>query len=180
MKTAVIIFIIFATVFAIGTLVYVFVDIVLSIVRKRMQTVAPQSVSVIVPVPVPEPEPEPEPEPIPVPIVIPEVEKIDAIEADELITDEVAMAVAEVEEGKAGVGFRAYINIGVINDHFESGDEVTLAAIKEKKLLPKKVQRIKVLADGVLDRPLKVKAESFSIQAIKMIELTGGTVVILK
>ena len=178
MKTAVIVFIIFATVFAIGTLIYVVVDIILSIVNRKEKEVAPQTVTVVVPVP--EPEPEPEPEPIPVPVVIPEVEKIDAIEADELITDEVAMSVAEVEEGKAGVGFRAYINIGVINDHFEPGDEVTLAAIKEKKLLPKKVQRIKVLADGVLDRPLKVKAESFSIQAIKMIELTGGTVVILK
>ena len=155
MKTAVIAFIIFATVFAIGTLIYVVVDIILSIVNRKEKEVAPQTVAVVVPVP--EPEPEPEPEPIPVPVVIP-----------------------EVEEGKAGVGFRAYINIGVINDHFEPGDEVTLDAIKAKKLLPKKVQRIKVLADGVLDRPLKVKAESFSIQAIKMIELTGGTVVILK
>ena len=180
MKTAAVIFILFATVFAIGTLVYVFVDIILTIRKKMTSNVAPQSVSVIVPIPEPAPEPEPEPEPEPVPIVIPEVEKIDAVEADELITDEVAMAVAEVEEGKAGVGFRAYINIGVINDNFEPDEEVTLDAIKEKKLLPKKVQRIKILADGILDRPLKVKAESFSIQAIKMIELTGGKVIILK
>ena len=180
MKTAVVIFIICATVVAIGTLVYVFVDLILSLVNRKKDD-TPKVIAVPAPIPIPIPEPEPEPEPEPVPVVIPEiVETIDAIEADELITDEVAMEIAEIEEGRAGVGFRAYINIGVINDHFEPGDDVTLAAIKEKKLLPKKVQRIKILADGVLSKPLTVKAESFSIQAIKMIELTGGKVIILK
>jgi ribosomal protein L15 len=46
--------------------------------------------------------------------------------------------------------------------------------------MPKKVGRMKVLADGELNKPLIVKAEDYSVQAIKMIELTGGTVIILK
>ena len=39
---------------------------------------------------------------------------------------------------------------------------------------------MKILADGMLNKPLIIKSESYSIQAIKMIELTGGTVIILK
>ena len=39
--------------------------------------------------------------------------------------------------------------------------------------------RVKILADGILNKPLTIKAESYSVQAIKMIELTGGTVIIL-
>ena len=84
-----------------------------------------------------------------------------------------------VNETVVTVGGSEAIDIA-IRALVEPGDEVTLAAIKEKKLLPKKVQRIKILADGVLSKPLTVKAESFSIQAIKMIELTGGKVIILK
>ena len=49
-----------------------------------------------------------------------------------------------------------------------------------KGLLTKKTGRIKVLAGGMLHKPLTIKAENYSVQAIKMIELTGGTVIILK
>ena len=57
---------------------------------------------------------------------------------------------------------------------------ITLAVLKEKGLVSKKVGKMKVLADGILNKPLTVKSESYSIQAIKMIELTGGKVIILK
>ena len=95
------------------------------------------------------------------------------------LTDEEAASIVKTEEG-AGEGPRNYINIGIINEHFEAGDTVTLNILKEKGLIDKKIMRIKILADGILDRPLTVKAESFSIQAVKMIELTGGTVIVLK
>ena len=57
---------------------------------------------------------------------------------------------------------------------------MTLAVLKQKGLINKKAGRMKVLADGELTKPLAVKSESYSVQAIKMIELTGGTVIILK
>ena len=50
----------------------------------------------------------------------------------------------------------------------------------ERKLVPKSVGRVKILARGRLTKALTVKAESFSVQAVKMIELMGGTVIILK
>ncbi|MDE6408343.1 MAG: uL15 family ribosomal protein [Anaeroplasmataceae bacterium] len=39
-----------------------------------------------------------------------------------------------------------------------------------------KVDYIKVLARGVLDKPLIIEAQDYSIDAIKMIVLTGGEV----
>ena len=104
---------------------------------------------------------------------------IDAEEADAMISDTLAMKTANYESG-AGHGQHGIINIGVLNQNFEANDVITLAALKEKGLVPKKVGRMKVLADGILTKPLTIKSESYSIQAIKMIELTGGTVIILK
>jgi ribosomal protein L15 len=72
------------------------------------------------------------------------------------------------------------INIGVLNEKFNANDVITLSLLKEKGLMSSKVRRMKVLADGMLTKPLVIKSESYSIQAIKMIELTGGTVIILK
>lgn len=126
------------------------------------------------------PEPKPEPEPEPEPVVMPEiVEHIDAEEADAMITDTMAMEAANYESG-AGHGRWGIINIGLIDDYFEAHDVVTLAALREKGLVPKGIGRLKILADGELNKPLTIKSENYSVQAIKMIELTGGTVIILK
>jgi large subunit ribosomal protein L15 len=124
----------------------------------------------VAPVALPQEEPEPLPE---------IVGHIDAEEADTMISDDLAMQHTRYEEG-AGQGKQDIINIGVIDRHFEAGETVTLQALKDKGLMPKKVGRMKVLADGELNKPLIVKAEDYSVQAIKMIELTGGTVIILK
>ena len=181
MKIAILIFLIVAAVTGIGTLAFVVVDFIIEKTKEREEAVA-----VAAPTPVFIPTPMPI-MPI-VPITVPEAEQeikehivdhIDAIEADEIISDEVAMTAAHEEEG-AGNGYKTYINIGDIDKKFEANDTVTLAVLKEKGMVEKKAQRIKILADGELTKPLTVKAESFSIQAIKMIELTGGTVVILK
>ena len=41
------------------------------------------------------------------------------------------------------------------------------------------VSFVKVLARGIIDKPLIVKAQDFSLDAAKMIQLTGGKVVLL-
>ena len=177
MSDFVIIFMIVATVFAIATLGYVAVDVVLE-VRKSRRT----RVKVIVEPPVVEEEvivvaPAAEE---PVVEVMPEiVEHIDAEEADAMISDALALETARYESG-AGHGVQGIINIGVLDRNFETNDVITLAVLKEKGLVSKKVGRMKILADGILNKPLTVKSESYSIQAIKMIELTGGKVIILK
>ena len=60
--------------------------------------------------------------------------------------------------------------------NFNDGDLVNLEALIAKKLVPAKTEYVKVLARGVLDKKLNVDLHDYSIQAVKMILLTGGTV----
>lgn len=165
-------FLIVATIFAICSVAYVIYEILM---RKKPKFVPSPEPEIV-----PEPIPEPIPEPVFVPVVIPEiVEHIDAVEADELLADNLAMELADYEEGGCD-GKQGIINIGTISSIFEPGALITIAELKALGLINKKVRRIKVLADGVLDKPLTIKAEAYSVQAIKMIELTGGKVIILR
>ena len=178
MSVFVIVFMVVATLFALGSITYVVADV---IVEKRQQK--QQNTVVVLPVVAehePETEPEPEPEPESEPEVMPEiVEHIVAEEADAMISDELAMQTV-LYESPAGQGDQVIINIGVIDMMFEAGAVVTLEELKQKDLAQRKAGRLKVLAGGTLNKPLTIKAENYSVQAIKMIELTGGTVVILK
>lgn len=170
MNIFIIIFMVIASIFAIGTLGYVTVDIVLEIRNKDKPEEEKKEEPVVVAAPIVDAAPE----------VMPEfVEHIDAEEADAMISDSLAMKTANYESG-AGHGQRGIINIGVLDDNFNAHDVITLAVLKEKGLISSKVGRMKVLADGMLNKPLTIKSESYSIQAIKMIEVTGGTVIILR
>lgn len=170
MNIFIIIFMVIASIFAIGTLGYVTVDIVLEIRNKDKPEEEKKEEPVVVAAPIVDAAPE----------VMPEfVEHIDAEEADAMISDSLAMKTANYESG-AGHGQQDIINIGILDQNFEAHDVITLAVLKEKGLISKKAGRMKVLADGSLNKPLTIKSESYSIQAIKMIELTGGTVIILK
>jgi ribosomal protein L15 len=170
MSVFVIVFMVIATLFALGSITYVVADV---IVEKRQQK--QQNTVVVLPV-VAEHEPETEPEPEVMPEI---VEHIVAEEADAMISDELAMQTV-LYESPAGQGDQVIINIGMIDMMFEAGAVVTLEALKQKDLAQRKAGRLKVLAGGTLNKPLTIKAENYSVQAIKMIELTGGTVVILK
>ena len=173
----IVIFLIIADILAIFSIVYVILDLIFGR-RKKEEHEEQEMIVVPVVTPVVAPEPEPEPEPVVVPVVIPIVDHVDAEEADELISDEVAMETVKYE-WPAGKGKQGIINIGDLDKLFEPDSVITLPLLKELGLMPKKVKRIKILADGVLTKPLTIKAENYSVQAIKMIELTGGTVIIL-
>ena len=170
MNIFIIIFMVIASIFAIGTLGYVTVDIVLEIRNKDKPEEEKKEEPVVVAAPIVDAAPE----------VMPEiVEHIDAEEADEMISDDLAMRTVRYES-PAGQGKQGIINIGVLDQLFEAGDVITLDELKRRGLVSGKFGRMKILADGVLNKPLTIKAEAYSIQAIKMIELTGGTVIILK
>ena len=176
-NTLLTIFMIVSITFSVTAITYVIVDVTLEILSK-LRAKAPE-------------EPQPVPAPVivetivelpPPPVVeeIPEiVEEITPEIADEMMTNDTAMKGVIYENG-AGHGKQGIVNIGYINANYEAGEIITIASLKEKNLIPKKVGRVKILAYGILSKPLTIKAESFSIQAMKMIELTGGTVVILK
>ena len=49
--------------------------------------------------------------------------------------------------------------------------------MKKAGVIPKDARWVKVLAGGVIDKPLVIAANSFSLSAAKMIALTGGKAV---
>ena len=110
--------------------------------------------------------------------VVEEVESVDVSEADALMADDVALATVVYKEGGSAEGYKATVNLGAINEAFADGDKVNLETLKAKGLVPAKAKRVKILSSGRLDKHgLEVEANSFSVQAIKMITLTGGTAV---
>ena len=62
---------------------------------------------------------------------------------------------------------------------FAGGEEVSPETLVEKGIIKKANERVKILAQGELDRPLTVKAHGFSDSAKQKIEAAGGTVEIL-
>lgn len=68
----------------------------------------------------------------------------------------------------------AIVNLVTLND-FEADTEVTPELLRENGLIRHR-GRVKVLAEGDIDRALTVKAHAFSARAKEKIEAAGGTV----
>lgn len=115
-------------------------------------------------------------------------EEVSVSEATKLMSDEDAKMLVEEQVVPADEAIstvyqysnkavKDIINIDVISANFKAGDHVNLETLKEHKLIGKKTTYIKVLARGYINKPLIVEADAFSIEAIKMIVLTGGRVI---
>jgi large subunit ribosomal protein L15 len=72
----------------------------------------------------------------------------------------------------------AIVNLSTFEE-FEAGSEVTPEALREKGLIRHK-GRVKVLAEGELDRALTVKAHAFSASAKSKIEKAGGSAEVIE
>lgn len=105
-------------------------------------------------------------------------EKVTASEVDALMQDEVAASFIVQSEKVADKTKQGIINIDTLSQCFEKGETVTLEEIKKRVArFNKQTTYLKVLARGTLDKALTVEADSFSLQAVKMIVLTGGKAV---
>ena len=105
--------------------------------------------------------------------------EINVTEAKEALTDEQALSLIEtleVEEDKQAGNKKTIVNIGTLSRFYEANEVVDLSSLKTKKIVSKDTGYVKILASGVLDKPLIVVANSYSIDAVKMILLTGGKV----
>lgn len=71
----------------------------------------------------------------------------------------------------------AVVNLSSLED-FEAGSEVTPETLREHGLIRHR-GRVKVLAEGELDKALTVKAHAFSASAKEKIEKAGGSVEVL-
>ena len=68
----------------------------------------------------------------------------------------------------------ATVNIGDL-EIFDNGTEVTVALLKEKRIIRKELDGLKVLGGGELTHKLNVKAVKFTGSAKEKIEALGGT-----
>jgi large subunit ribosomal protein L15 len=73
----------------------------------------------------------------------------------------------------------AAVNVGDLEDVFESGDEVTPQALREKDLAKGRYDELKILGDGELTKKLKISAHRFSAGALEKIQNAGGEAVVL-
>lgn len=116
-------------------------------------------------------------EPAPEEIVIPEAHEVTVAEAVVEMKDEVAVKLVR-ESGNVSVrGKQTIVNVDTLGEYFSEGETVTLDDMKERiPFLNKSATYVKVLARGRLSKALVVEADDFSLDAIKMIVLAGGTV----
>ncbi len=71
------------------------------------------------------------------------------------------------------------VNLDVINDAFENGEEVTPAAMLERKIARYATGGVKVLARGEITKQLILKVNAISDSARTKVEAAGGSVEIL-
>ena len=135
-----------------------------------------------------EAEPEAIEEPVETAEAEPEVneEPVEEVEEDEGICVQDASDKMSDEEAKASVeveiitkpvrkgGKSAIVNIQSLSKNYSAGDVVNLESLREKNLIAKNVVYVKILAKGSLNKALTVEADDFSLEAVKMIVLTGG------
>ena len=69
----------------------------------------------------------------------------------------------------------ATINVGELNELFESGATVTPEVLAERGLLKNQLNGVKVLGDGEISKKLTVKAHGFSGSAKEKIAKAGGS-----
>ncbi len=72
------------------------------------------------------------------------------------------------------------INVSLLQERFDENDSVTPETLKEKNIVKKTMDGIKILGHGELSKPLVVKAHKFSKKAIEKIQQAGGTIEELK
>jgi large subunit ribosomal protein L15 len=71
------------------------------------------------------------------------------------------------------------MNLKTLEEVFEAGATVDLEALRAKGLVPKRVEALKILAEGDLTKKLVIKAHRFSASAKEKIEKAGGTAEII-
>jgi large subunit ribosomal protein L15 len=71
------------------------------------------------------------------------------------------------------------VNVGDLNEAFQSGDEVTPEKLAAADLVKGRYDELKVLGEGEVTKKLKVSAHRFSKSAVEKITAAGGETVIL-
>jgi large subunit ribosomal protein L15 len=73
----------------------------------------------------------------------------------------------------------AEINVGDLEDLFDSGATITPESLKEAGILKKRFDVLKILGDGELTKKFAISAHRFSASAREKIEKAGGTLTVV-
>nr|MDE6273685.1 uL15 family ribosomal protein [Clostridiales bacterium] len=137
-------------------------------VEEVVEETVEEPVEEVVEEPVPEPAPEPEEEHV----------SVSVVEAQEAMEDETAAKYVAVSSEVSDKSKQVVVNVDTLSKYFRSGDRVTIKEMKEViPFVPNKATYVKVLARGRIDKSLEVVADDFSLDAVKMIVLAGGSVI---
>jgi large subunit ribosomal protein L15 len=71
------------------------------------------------------------------------------------------------------------VNLGELNEAFESGAEVTPESLAAANLVKGRFDQLKVLGDGEITKKLKISAHRFSKTAADKIAKAGGEAIVL-
>ena len=69
----------------------------------------------------------------------------------------------------------AVVNVGELNESFETGAEITPELLLAKGLIRSKFDELKVLGDGELSKKFRISAHRFSSSAEQKISAAGGS-----
>lgn len=68
----------------------------------------------------------------------------------------------------------ACVNVDVLENRFSDGDEVSLERLREMQVVKQRVDQLKILGRGDLEKALTVHAHRFTREAKRKIEEAGG------
>ncbi len=74
----------------------------------------------------------------------------------------------------------AIVNVGTLAQRFQPNDTVTPEILKERRIVRKLKDGVKILGEGEINFPLTVHAHAISESARAKIEAAGGTVVLIE
>lgn len=69
------------------------------------------------------------------------------------------------------------VNTEVLAKNFDNGETVTIDILKEKGIVKKNAQNVKILAKGEIEKKLKIEGINMSPSAREKIEKAGGTII---
>lgn len=109
-------------------------------------------------------------------------ERIPAVEVKAVAEERIALPEGAMPPPQQGaprkrarrMGRKYIVNLDALSAVFSAGERADLTSMRERRLLPAKATAVKVLARGILNKPLTVIADDYSADAITMILLAGG------
>ncbi len=102
------------------------------------------------------------------------------VEVEEIETEEVVKKETEEEPRRNVNPTVAVVDICSLEEHYDAGDVIDLASLKEKSLILPTALVLKVYASGTLSKSFTVEANHFTLDAIKAISDADGDSVMVR